>query len=192
MLECTVKLFRRFLDLLGTHPVDTKRLTIANFSNYAGHLELFRKKRPAMFSPSIPIIYRTLKAACMGGIVQASRHKCDPADTEPGAGINAHLYEADDDDDDPQESDPKEAELDEVMDDVMASWPRDQPLPCETTCTTKQKPHLSASVFLRACREAGNKADEIRRDAPPLSGTPETGTVLSYNDINSLYSSACK
>ncbi len=88
------KLLDRFHSLLGCHPIDVGRLTIASYSSYVSQLFLFKHRRPAMYSPMTTSLYSSLRDTTKGGLVQVSRHHCDAEDKDPSARINAHIMES--------------------------------------------------------------------------------------------------
>ncbi len=88
------KLLDRFQSLLGCHPIDVGRLTIASYSSYVSQLFLFKHRRPAMYSPMTTSLYSSLRDTTKGGLVQVSRHHCDAEDKDPSARINAHIMDS--------------------------------------------------------------------------------------------------
>ncbi len=196
LLFISARLLDRFYRLLGSHPIDAHRLTIASFSSFVCQQFLFQHRRPAMFSPQIPSLYSSIKSCCRGGLVQVLRHENNVDDKSEGARLNSHLISALCGKDSPtpscastgvrsttavvQNTSKRALRNNSVIQQVLKEW-GDGMLPHQSVITKKQ-PHLSTANAMQAAHDsvclaekifcpdplAPSKQEEEELDPPPL------------------------
>jgi len=170
-----------FYELLGVHAIDSRKHTISSLSSAACALFLHRAKRPAVYRPSVPLIYGPVKRGSRGGLTQVALNDAS------GGPINAHLYG------DGSEGYVAFAEavargrgggsraVDAVLDSV--------PLPLNLGLKTCD-PDVSGDDLVRCARELDVALGGD--PAAPLEGTPVDGDSVICLDIESQYAASCE
>ncbi len=163
LLLCTKTLFNRFFSLLGCHPIDVGKLTIASYSSYVVQLFLFKEARPALYSPMTTSLYSSLRDTTKGGLVQVSRHHCDVGNKDPASRINAHLVSLLQGDGkqghdyhettENVSANPRHAKLNKIIDAVLDEFGENM-LPSQRATQTPTVPGLSASRPAEAAHAA--------------------------------------
>ena len=88
LLECTIKLFESFYELVGSHPIVSGKNSISSFSFASLQTYLMRQKSVGSFIPNHPKIFSILKGSLLGGVSLVCRTDGGSASKTP---INAHL-----------------------------------------------------------------------------------------------------
>lgn len=81
-----LKFFDSLHTEIGVSPVDVARYTVASYSFNAVQMELFKKKKWALYSPDFQPLYHAIRQSCLGGLSMVTRHDCTPGSLP----INSH------------------------------------------------------------------------------------------------------
>ena len=91
LLECTVKLFLSFYDMVGSHPVTSGKNSISSFSFASLQTNLMNQKSVGAFVPNHPKLFSIIKGSLLGGVSLVCRTDGGSYSKIP---INQHLGHA--------------------------------------------------------------------------------------------------
>ena len=91
LLNCTERLFDKLEDIVGIHPVTTRRFSLSSFSFLASQVKLMENLRPGCYCANHCAIFAALKRGTRGGVSVVTRNSSGSLGDYADAECNAHI-----------------------------------------------------------------------------------------------------